>query len=99
MVDRSDDASCLLGLEGLAVERVVRTVLGVKIVQLVTDDPDAARCPGCAMVSTSGKDWPDFRRSQAHEGLIDWFRPGQDGVGWLRIRNRVGTRYRVCRWT
>ena len=57
MIDRSDDASCLLGLEGLAVERVVRTVLGVKIVQLVTDDPDAARCPGCAMVSTSGKDW------------------------------------------
>ena len=45
MVDRSDDASCLLGLEGLAVERVVLTGVGVKIVQLVTDDPDAARCP------------------------------------------------------
>jgi hypothetical protein len=43
VVDRSDDASCLLGLEGLAVERVVLTGLGVKIVQLVTDDPDAAR--------------------------------------------------------
>jgi hypothetical protein len=28
--------------------------------------------------------WPDFRRSQAHEGLIDWFEPGQDGVGWSR---------------
>ena len=57
MVDRSEDASCLLGLEGLAVERVVRTGLGVKIVQLVTDDPDAARCPACGSVSTSGKDW------------------------------------------
>ncbi len=58
MVDRSDDASCLLGLEGLAVERVVRTgPPGVKIVQLVTDDPDAARCPACRAVSTSGKDW------------------------------------------
>ncbi len=57
MVDRSDDASCLLGLEGLAVERVVRSSDGVKIVQLVTDDPDAARCPVCAVVSTSGKDW------------------------------------------
>ena len=57
MVDRSDDASCLLGLEGLAVERVVRTAVGGKIVQLVTDDPDAARCPACATVSTSGKDW------------------------------------------
>jgi hypothetical protein len=46
-----------LGLPGLAVERVVLTALGVRIVQLVTDDPDAARCPGCRMVSTSGKDW------------------------------------------
>ncbi len=42
---------------GLAVERVVLTALGVRIVQLVTDDPDAARYPGCRMVSTSGKDW------------------------------------------
>jgi len=57
VVDRSDDAWCLLGLAGLAVERVVRTELGVKIVQLVTDDQDAARCPACARVSTSGKDW------------------------------------------
>ena len=57
MVDRSDDASRLLGLEGLAVERVVRTVLGVKLVQLVTDDPDAATCPSCGVRSTSGKDW------------------------------------------
>ena len=57
MVDRTDDATCLLGLEGLAVERVVLTGLGVKIVQLVTDDPDAARCPGCRVLSSSGKDW------------------------------------------
>jgi transposase len=57
VVDRSGDASCLLGLAGLAVERVVLTGLGVRIVQLVTDDPDAARCPGCRAVSTSGKDW------------------------------------------
>ena len=42
---------------GLAVERVVLSGLGVKIVQLVTDDPEAARCPGCGSVSTSGKDW------------------------------------------
>ena len=57
MVDRSDDASCLLGLAGLAVERVVLAGLGVRIVQLVTDDPDAARCPACRTLSTSGKDW------------------------------------------
>jgi transposase len=41
----------------LAVEGVVLTGFGVKIVQLVTDDPDAARCPVCRVVSTSGKDW------------------------------------------
>ena len=41
----------------MAVERVVRTGLGVKIVQLVTDDPDAARCPSCRVLSSSGKDW------------------------------------------
>jgi transposase len=57
VVDRSDDASCLLGLEGLAVERVVLAGVGVKIVQLVTDDPEAARCPVCGSLSTSGKDW------------------------------------------
>jgi hypothetical protein len=40
----------------LAVKRVVLAGL-VRIVQLVTDDPDAARCPTCRVVSTSGKDW------------------------------------------
>jgi transposase len=39
------------------VEHVVLTGLGVKIVQLVTDDPDAARCPSCRVLSSSGKDW------------------------------------------
>jgi transposase len=42
---------------GLKVEGVVRTSAGVKIVQLATDDPDAARCPVCRLRSTSGKDW------------------------------------------
>jgi hypothetical protein len=30
---------------------------GDKIVQLVTTDPDAARCLCCRVVSTSGKEW------------------------------------------
>jgi transposase len=46
-----------LGLDGLAVERVVRTAGGVRIVQLVTNDPDAARCPVCGWISASGKEW------------------------------------------
>jgi transposase len=57
VVDGSDDATCLLGLGGLAVERVALTAEGVKIVQLVTSDLDAARCPGCREVSTSAKEW------------------------------------------
>ena len=76
MVDRSDDASCLLGLEGLAVERVVRTALGTKILQLVTDDPDAARCPACRSVSTSGKDWvltrPRDLRCGGEFAIVQW---------------------------
>ena len=50
MVDGNDDASGLVGLEGLGVRRVVLTAFGVKVVQLVTDDPDAARCPVCRSV-------------------------------------------------
>ena len=57
MVDGSGDATRLLGLAGLAVERVALSPLGVRVVQLVTDDPDAARCPGCKQVSSSGKEW------------------------------------------
>jgi transposase len=57
VVEGSDDATCLLGLRGLAVERVALTAGGVKIVELVTNDPDAARCPGCREVSTSAKEW------------------------------------------
>lgn len=53
MNDRSDDATCLLGLDRLAVECVVLTVGGVRIVQLVTSDPNAARCPACWVVSTA----------------------------------------------
>ena len=85
MVDRSDDASCLLGLVGLAVERVVLTALGVRIVQLVTDDPDAARCPGCRMVSTSGKDWVLTRPHDLPCG------GGQVAVVWRKRRWRCRT--------
>ena len=88
MVDRSDDASCLLGLAGLAVERVALTALGVRIVQLVTDDPDAARCPGCRVVSTSGKDWVLTRPHDLPCG------GGQVAVQWRKRRWRCRTE--VC---
>ena len=43
--------------------------------------------------------WPDFRRSRAHEGLIDRVGAGQGGAGVRKRRNGVGTRFWVCRWT
>jgi transposase len=46
-----------LGLAGLAVERVALTPLGIRVVQLVTADPEAVRCPDCRELSTSGKEW------------------------------------------
>jgi hypothetical protein len=85
VVDRSDDASCLLGLAGLAVERVACAPLGVRIVQLVTDDPDAARCPVCRVVSTSGKDWVLTRPHDLPSG------GGQIAVQWRKRRWRCRT--------
>jgi transposase len=77
--DGSDDATCLLGLDGLAVERVVLTAAGVRIVQLVTGDADAARCPACRVVSSSGKGWVLTRPRDV---------PSGGGSVWLQWRKR-----------
>jgi transposase len=77
-----------LGLEGLAVERVALTTLGVRVVQLITDDPDAARCPACRVVSTSGKDWVLTRPHDLPCG------GGQVAVQWRKRRWRCRTE--VC---
>jgi transposase len=82
VVDRSDDATCLFALGGLAVERVVLTGGGVRIVQLVTDDPDAARCPSCQVRSASGKDWVLTRPHDLPSG------GGQVAVQWRKRRWR-----------
>ncbi len=66
------------------MERVVRTALGTRIVQLVTDDPDAARCPGCRAVSSWGKDWVLTRRHDLPCG-------GQVAVQWRKRRWRCRT--------
>jgi len=72
-------------LGGLAVERVVLTALGTRIVQLVTDDPDAARCPGCQTLSTSGKEWVLTRPRALPSG------GGQGAVQWRKRRWRCRT--------
>jgi transposase len=74
-----------LGLAGLAVERVELAPFGVRIVQLVTDDPDAARCPACRVVSTSGKDWVLTRPHDLPCG------GGQVAVQWRKRRWRCRT--------
>jgi transposase len=51
-----DATSLLLGLEGLEVRGVSRQVDRVRMVDVVTADPDATRCPDCRMISTSVKD-------------------------------------------
>jgi transposase len=61
---------------------------GVRIVQLVTDDPDAARCPACRVVSTSGKDWVLTRPHDLPCG------GGQVAVQWRKRRWRCRTE--VC---
>jgi transposase len=77
-----------LGLAGLAVERVVLTALGTRIVQLVTDDPDAACCPGCGVRSSSAKDWVLTRPHDLPCG------GGQVAMQWRKRRWRCRTE--VC---
>jgi transposase len=54
--DRSgQDATLLLGLEGLAVAQVELDDEGGRVVHVVTDDEAAAGCPSCGVLSTSVK--------------------------------------------
>src|SRR5215213_3321764 len=48
-------ATLLLGIEGLAVERVELGADGARVAHLVTDAEAAAACPSCGVVSTSVK--------------------------------------------
>ncbi len=48
-------ASVLLGIDGLAVERVTLEEDGGRVAHLLTADEDAAACPSCGVVSTSVK--------------------------------------------
>jgi len=43
--------------EGLAARQQAQFGPAFWIVQLITDDPDAARCPGCRELPTSAKEW------------------------------------------
>jgi len=47
--------TALLGLAGVAVQRVEVQLDGTRVVHVVTADPAAAACPSCRVASTSGK--------------------------------------------
>jgi transposase len=51
-----DATTLLFGLPGVRVERVERRVDGTRVVHVVTDEPAAAACPSCGVVSTSVKE-------------------------------------------
>jgi transposase len=46
----------LLGLEGLEVCAVVRRADRTRVVEVITVDPNASRCPDCGMSSASVKE-------------------------------------------
>ena len=51
-----EPTSLLLGLEGLGVSAVVRLPDRTRVVEVITVDPNASRCPDCGMASGSVKE-------------------------------------------
>lgn len=51
-----EPTSLLLGLEGLGVRGVVRYADRTRVVEVITVDPNAARCPDCGITSDSVKE-------------------------------------------
>lgn len=72
----ADATSLLLGLEGLEVRGVSRQVDRVRVVDVVTVDPEASRCPDCRVVSRSVKDRTVTRPRDIRYGddpiLLQW---------------------------
>lgn len=78
------DTTLLLGLEGLSVDRVELGVEGCPVAHLVTADVEAARCPGCRVMSTSPKEWVvTHPRDVPHGGR-------QVSLVWRKRRWRCG---------
>jgi transposase len=52
----NEPTSLLLGLEGLGVRAVVQHADRTRVVEVITTDPNAARCPDCGIASDSVKE-------------------------------------------
>jgi transposase len=82
----TNDTTLLLGLEGLACQRVELDGQGQPVAHLVTADEQAAVCPSCQQVSTSPKQYVTTRpRDLSHGG-----RGGQ--LMWRKRRWRCRNR-------
>jgi transposase len=65
----TNDTTLLLGLEGLACQKVELDGQGQPVVHLITVDGQAARCPSCRQVSSSPKQYVTTRpRDLPHGG-------------------------------
>ena len=78
----TDATTLLFGLPGLRVESVEGRADGTRIVHVVTDDPAAAACPDCGVVSTSVKDNPTTTPKDIPYG------PDRIIVSWAKKRWR-----------
>jgi len=82
-----DATTVLFGLPGVRVERVERRADGTRVVDVVTDEPTAAACPSCGVVSTSVKQYAVTSPKDIPYG------EGRIVVRWNKVRWRCREDY------
>ena len=105
----TDGTTLLFGLPGLRVQRVERRDDGTRVVHVATDEPAAAACPDCGVVSTSVKDHLTTAPKDIPYGpdriVVSWTKTRwgvSDGLcrSWdgKDLRAWRQTRTRMCGW-
>lgn len=79
------EPTSLLGLEGLGVRSVVRLPDRTRVVEVVTTDPNASRCPDCGIASTSVKGHAVTTHAISATGMI------QSYCGGTRLATAAAT--------
>jgi hypothetical protein len=83
----SDATTVLFGLSGVRVERVERHADGSRVVDVVTNEPTAAACSSCGVVSTSVKEYAVTSPKDIPYG------EGRIVVRWNKVRWRCREDY------
>ena len=83
------DASRLLDLGGLAVDRIASDAFGCRVVHLVTADETASACPSCGVLSSSLKGRACTRPRDIPYGIT--------GLRLIWHKRRWRCRERLCR--